>query len=75
MENIEKLYCNLHVLDECYHDMPDTIEASRNLERAMGEELYAKYEDDICICKDMNEKQGFVFGFQYAVSLLTSGRA
>jgi hypothetical protein len=41
----------------------------------MGKELYGKYEDEIIDCTDANEKQGFIFGFQYAVSLLVNGEA
>lgn len=75
MSNIEKLYHNLYLLDEHYKDMPETKEAADKLEKAMGDELYVKYEDEICNCKAENEKQGFIFGFQYAVSLLTGGKA
>lgn len=74
MSNIEKLYYNLHLLDEYYMDLPEVKEAGNKLEKAMGDELYRKYEDEICNCKAENEKQGFIFGFQYAVSLLTGGK-
>lgn len=74
MSNIEKLYYNMHILDEYYKDMPEKKEATNRLEEAMGAELYAKYEDEICSCMSANEKQGFIFGFRYAVSLLVSGK-
>lgn len=74
MSNLEKLYYNLHLLDEYCKDLPEKKEAENNLEKAMGGELYAKYEDEICACQAANEKQGFIFGFQYAVSLMTSGK-
>lgn len=75
MNNLEKLYYNLHLLDEYYKDLPEVKEARNKLEKAMGDELYAKYEYEICNCIAENEKQGFIFGFQYAVSLLTNGKA
>ena len=43
MSNLEKLYYNLHLLDEYYEDMPETKEAGNKLEKAMGDELYTKY--------------------------------
>ena len=75
MSNIEKLYYNLHLLDEYYKDTPEKKEESDRLEEAMGAELYARYEDEICSYMSASEKQGFIFGFQYAVSLLTNGKA
>ena len=75
MSNLEKLYYNLHLLDEYYEDMPETKEAGNKLEKAMGDELYTKYEDEICACLSANEKQCFIYGFKYAVSLLVSGKA
>lgn len=74
MGNIEKLYYNLCLMNE-HADMPETIEAGDRLEGAMGEELYCKYEDEIIDCTAANEKQGFIFGFQYTVSLLINGEA
>ena len=74
MSNLEKLYYDLCLLNS-NPDRPETIDAENRLERAMGKELYEKYEDAICECKAANEKQGFIKGFQYAVSLLTSGKA
>lgn len=75
MSTLEKLYYNLHLLDEYGKDMPEKKEASDRLEETMGSELYEKYEDEICACQAANEKQGFILGFRYAVSLLTSGKA
>lgn len=74
MSNIEKLYYNLCLMNE-HADMPETIEAGDRLEGAMGKELYGKYEDEIIDCTAANEKQGFIFGFQYAVSLLVNGES
>ena len=75
MSNLEKLYYNMEKLIDDWVDMPETKEASDRLEEALGEELYEEYEDIICECMSVNEKQGFIKGFQYAVSLLTSGKA
>ena len=73
MSNLEKLYYNMHILNEYYADTEETKEAQNAMESAIGEEIYSKCEDEICACMSANEKQGFIFGFQYAVSLLTSG--
>lgn len=74
MSNVEKLYYDLCLLNK-HTDMPETIDAGNRLEETMGKELYGKYEDEICDYTAANEKQGFIFGFQYAVSLLINGKA
>ena len=74
MSNLEKLYYNMHILNDGYVDTEE-IKAARNaVENALGEKAYIKYEDKISDLTVSAEKQGFIFGFQYAVSLLTSGK-
>ena len=75
MNNLEKLYYNMDKLsDEC-RDLGDTKEARDAMEKAIGAEVYEKAEDEICCCMSANEKQGFIHGFQYALSLLMDGKA
>lgn len=74
MNNLEKLYYNMDKLSDNWTDTPEVKAASDRLEEALGEELYLKYEDEICNCQSANHKEGFVKGFQYAVSLMTSGK-
>lgn len=75
MSNLEKLYYNMEKLSDNWVDTPELKAASDRLEKALGNELYTKYEDEICECESANHKEGFVKGFQYAVSLLTGGKA
>lgn len=72
MSNLEKLYYNMDKLDDNWVDTPEVKAASDQLIEALGNELYAKYEDEILYYTAANHKEGFVKGFQYAVSLLTS---
>ncbi len=75
MSNLEKLYYNMEKLSDDWCDMKETREARDKLEKAIGAKLYAKYEDEICSCMGLYEKRGYIQGFAYEVSLLTSGRA
>ena len=79
MSNIEKLYYNMNKLNDNYKDTEETQEAQEAmeaiLESAMSREAYLECEEAIYKCMSANEKQGFITGFQYAVSLLTSGKA
>lgn len=74
MSHIEKLYYNLNKLIENYSDTEETREARKAmesmLESLMSREDYLECEAVIATCMSANEKQGFVYGFQYAVSLL-----
>lgn len=74
MSNLEKLYYNIHVLNDGCVDTEETKAARNAVEDALGENAYVKYEDKISTLTASVEKQGFITGFQYAVSLLTSGR-
>ncbi len=74
MSNLERLYYNMHNLTDDLKDDEETIKARDDVENALGEKAYGKYEDVIGSLAAANEKQGFILGFQYAVSLLTGGR-
>lgn len=75
MTNLEKLYCNMHELSDSWRDMPETKKAYKALYSALGRESYLKYEDEISAYAVSHEKQGFIQGFRYAVSLLMEGGA
>ncbi len=72
MKNIEKLYYNMENLSDNWGDMPETRKANKELENALGRKLYMEHEEKILAYMVASEKQGFIRGFQYAVSLLTS---
>lgn len=58
MSNLERLYYNMDKLDTNWADTPEANAASDRLEEALGVELYAKYEDEICECAVANHKEG-----------------
>lgn len=74
MTNLEKLYYNMDKLNDDYVDTKEVKSALNNLKTALGRELYVKYEDEIVKYASECEKQGFMIGFQYVVSLMTSGK-
>lgn len=74
MSYIEKLFNNLDKLIDNYVDTEETKKARKDMEESLGRELYFEHEEEIATLLVANEKQGFMYGFQYAVSLLTSGR-
>lgn len=75
MSNIEKLYYNMNKLNDNYKDTEEVEQARDNVESVLGKETYFECESEISILASAIEKQGFITGFQYAVSLLTSGKA
>lgn len=70
MTNLEKLYYNMHLLVDDYRDSDEVKEARDNIENAFGREAYIECGDLISDYAAAYEKQGFIGGFQYAVSLL-----
>lgn len=75
MSNLEKLYYNLPILKDDYMENEEVTEARHDVETALGEKTYIKCEIKISMLEGVAEKHGFINGFQYAVSLLTSGKA
>ena len=80
---IEKIYNSL-MDDDAYGDLPETEEARKklktyvmnNLLSSDGEESYRQWmglERTVSEFGMVNEQQGFIFGFNYAVELLTKG--
>lgn len=72
MSNLERLYYNMEKISDDWMDSPEVRTATDRLEEALGGELYTRYEAEICDCAAENHKDGFIKGFRYAVSLLTS---
>ena len=80
---IEKIYNSL-MDDDAYGDLPETEEARKklktyvmnNLLSSDDEESYRQWmglERTVSEFGMVNEQQGFIFGFNYAVELLTRG--
>ncbi len=74
MSNLEKVYYNLHILDDNYADGEDVKSAREDIINFYSGDDKLKYEELIIAHALANEKQGFMFGFQYAVSLLMNGK-
>lgn len=72
MSAIEKIYYDLENLEDNLADLEDTVESMRKLQEKMGREMFLKYDDEISDCCMYREKQGFIWGFQYAMKLMTS---
>jgi len=72
MSEIEKLYLNLD--DKVLVDLPETREASDFLYKEFGNKFNLEHEAAITRLTSANEKQGFIYGFQYAVRLLMEGK-
>ncbi len=74
MSNLEKLYYNMEKLNDDYADTEEMIEARNKLKGALGRKMYIECEEQLVEFESISEKQGFICGFQYAVSLMTSGK-
>ena len=72
MSAIEKIYYDLENLEDNLAELEDTVESRRKLQEKMGREMFLKYDDAISDCCMYTEKQGFIWGFQYAMKLMTS---
>lgn len=70
MSAIEKIYYDLENLEDNLADLEDTVESMRKLQEKMGREMFLKYDDEISDCCMYTEKQGFIWGFQYAMKLM-----
>ena len=75
IKEIEKIFYNFDRLNEEYVDLPEVTESYREIEKLLTEKEESKAER-IKILNLVNEatyygeKQGFIYGFQYAVRLL-----
>lgn len=70
MSAIEKIYYDLENLEDNLADLEDTVESMRKLQEKMGREMFLKYNNEISDCCMYTEKQGFIWGFQYAMKLM-----
>ena len=75
MTAIEKVYYNMDKLYDNFVDLPETLEVraefERNVEELIPAEKKMYFNDSLMALTAANEKQGFLYGFQYAVSLFT----
>lgn len=85
MKEIEKIYNNFDRLCDNFADLEDTNKGYKELETYIIKETFhgvpgwekeqRNLMDEITQYAALNEKQGFIYGFQYAVSLLTNPNA
>ena len=81
MKEMEKIYNNFDRLCDNFLDFEETEKGYNELEEYIKKETFhgvpgwekeqIKLLEEIIKYAAMNEKQGFVYGFQYAVKLLT----
>lgn len=74
MSEIEKIYYNMDKLSDGFTELPETEKASERLYDLLGKEFILEHEDIITSLTSANEKQGFIYGFQYAIRLLMEGK-
>lgn len=75
IKEIEKIYCNLERLIDDYADLPEALEAHNKAmsfleQHKMPEKIRLDVDDLLCNIACQNEKQGFIYGFRYAIQLL-----
>lgn len=74
-KEIEKIYYNLDGLMDDYTDLPETLAACRETmefltAHKMPEKIKLAVSDHLDKIHYESERQGFLYGFQYAVRLL-----
>lgn len=72
---IDKIFDNFEILYENYMDMPETQKERNNIFKHMEEKGIdiIEIEQDISILNSEYERQGFLYGFRYAISLFLDG--
>lgn len=75
MSPIDKIYYNFEKLHDNFVDLKETKDAIDNLEKYLEENEIdlMEAEPHYVALSTESERQGFVYGFQYAVALLTAG--
>ena len=75
MGTVDKIYDNFEMLYDSYTDMAETRETRNRLFRHMEEQGLDMVELESYITPVISEyeKQGFLYGFRYAVSLFLDG--
>ncbi len=68
---IDKIFDNFEILYENYMDMPETQKERNNIFKHMEEKGIdiIEIEQDISTLNSEYERQGFLYGFRYAISL------
>ena len=77
---VERIFNNFDNLIDGFVDFPDTVKAEEDFWKYMGiagiignarySNPEAQIDNYFSLCGFMREKQGFIYGFQYAVSLM-----
>jgi arginine deiminase len=72
---IDKIFDNFEILYENYMDMPETQKERNNIFKHMEEKGIdiIEIEQDISTLNSEYERQGFLYGFRYAISLFLDG--
>lgn len=75
IKEIEKIYFNFEKLADDYRDLPETLAAHHKtmeflIAHKMPKKIELEVDDLLCEIAHKNERQGFLYGFQYAVRLL-----
>ena len=72
---IDKIFDNFEILYENYMDMPETQKERNNIFKHMEERGIdiIEIEQDISTLNSEYERQGFLYGFRYAISLFLDG--
>ena len=78
MSEVEKIYYNMDKLTDNFVDLPESEEARKkfdaDFEKMIPEDKRMAFSDLMTNATSAYEKQGFIYGFNYAVALLTSGK-
>lgn len=83
IEAIAKIYSNFEKLRDDFVDFPETDEAMENLREYITQKYFGDnpekaerqwigLEEYVMRAAFMNERQGFIYGFQYAARLLVT---
>ena len=75
IKEIENIYFNFEKLADDYRDLPETLAAHRKTmefltAHKMPEKIKLEVDDLLCDIAQEGERQGFLYGFQYAIRLL-----
>lgn len=78
-EMLERIFLNFNDINDDYDDLPETVQAGKELSGYMLKKYSKKdvidLEGRISNVTLEYEKQGFIYGFKYAVALLMGGQA
>lgn len=76
-EMLKRIYCNFEELNGDYDVLPEVVQADKEINEYMLKRYSKKdvidLEARISNVSLQYEKQGFIYGFKYAVALLVGG--